>query len=234
MTPGVRAVLAGLASGSRVLDAACGVGIDAAALSRRGFDVVAADESAAMIEATTRRLADTDATAAVVRSRWTELPERLEPASFDALLCVGNSIAHVRDDAEMVETLRAFAAMLAPGGIAVVDTHHWSMLAQLGDVVVEDRVLERGPERARRRYRWRWSEEPWTCRIDFELDIERANAVDHRTHAVVLHPFTTTDLRRNLRAAGFVDVGLDARPDDDRYTAVGRAPADATVTLPSR
>jgi hypothetical protein len=44
-TPGVRAAMAGLASGARVLDAACGIGVDAAALLRRGFDVAASDAS---------------------------------------------------------------------------------------------------------------------------------------------------------------------------------------------
>ena len=39
-TPGVRAAMVGLEPGARVLDAACGIGIDAAALLRRGFDVL--------------------------------------------------------------------------------------------------------------------------------------------------------------------------------------------------
>ena len=38
-TPGVRAAMSSLQPGARVLDAACGIGVDAAALARRGFNV---------------------------------------------------------------------------------------------------------------------------------------------------------------------------------------------------
>ena len=55
-TPGVRAAMASLASGARVLDAACGIGVDAAALLRRGFDVAASDASNEMAAVARQRL----------------------------------------------------------------------------------------------------------------------------------------------------------------------------------
>ncbi|HXW43961.1 MAG TPA: methyltransferase domain-containing protein, partial [Streptosporangiaceae bacterium] len=48
--PAVAGLLERLGPGCTVLDAACGTGIDAAALARRGFRVQAADGSDAMVE----------------------------------------------------------------------------------------------------------------------------------------------------------------------------------------
>ena len=74
-TPGVRAAMASLDAGARVLDAACGIGIDAAALVRRGFDVAASDASEEMAAAARNRLRGlgTDP-ASVVTSNWVNLP----------------------------------------------------------------------------------------------------------------------------------------------------------------
>ena len=98
-TPGVRAAMASLHDGARVLDAACGIGIDAAALVRRGFDVAASDASEAMAAITRNRLhgLGTD-TASVVSSDWASLSESFESESFDAIFCIGNSIAHAADE----------------------------------------------------------------------------------------------------------------------------------------
>ncbi|MDH3708123.1 MAG: methyltransferase domain-containing protein, partial [Acidimicrobiia bacterium] len=90
-TPGVRAVLSGLRAGSRVLDAACGIGLDATWLARRGIGVTAADASAAMVAATRARLDDVGCAAEVVECTWLDLPGRLPVGSFDVVLCVGNS-----------------------------------------------------------------------------------------------------------------------------------------------
>lgn len=97
-TPGVRAAMAALDPGARVLDAACGIGVDAAALVRRGFDVAASDASEEMAVAARSRLRGLGADpASVVTSDWADLPASFEPESFDAIFCIGNSIAHAVD-----------------------------------------------------------------------------------------------------------------------------------------
>jgi SAM-dependent methyltransferase len=76
-TPGVRAAMAGLASGARVLDAACGIGVDAAAPLRRGFDVAASDASDEMAAVARHHLRSLGADGArCLRTYSWHIPER--------------------------------------------------------------------------------------------------------------------------------------------------------------
>src|SRR5262245_65704164 len=58
---------------SAVLDAACGTGVDAAALARRCFTVWAADGSGAMAEAAAARVRPQRRAIPLVRSTWADM-----------------------------------------------------------------------------------------------------------------------------------------------------------------
>jgi SAM-dependent methyltransferase len=226
-TPGVRAAMAGLGAGARVLDAACGIGVDAAALVRRGFDVAASDASAEMAAAARLRLRDLGADAAsVVTSDWVNLPDSFEPASFDAIFCIGNSIAHAADATSMIAALEAFCSLLAPGGMLVVDSHDWKAIHAAGShVMIEPGIVERDGIRCVRTYSWHIPEQfgdPCVLEIaPIFLDGDRAEL---RSYPVTMWPFTRSELKRRMAVAGFESIALDAIPDDDRYTAVARRP----------
>jgi SAM-dependent methyltransferase len=227
--------LYGLAADARVLDAACGVGLDAIALRRRGFRVTAVDASPAMLREARRRLraAGCDVDAEVCT--WAEISGRFAPGSFDAVLCTGNSIAHARSREEMEAALRSFARVLVPGGVVIIDTHHWEEMEHLGNhVVVDPVVVERDGARCGRTYTWRRVEVetrgPW--RLDLGLEISSGPERRERHLEVELSPFSTGELRERLRASGFTHVSIDATTDTDRYTAVARrAGASAADTV---
>jgi SAM-dependent methyltransferase len=224
-TPGVRAAFHGLPGGARVLDAACGVGLDAIALHRRGFDVTAVDASPAMLGEARRRLAAAQCDVDAEICTWAELSTRFATGPFDAVLCTGNSIAHARSRTEMETALRSFAGVLVPGGVLIIDTHHWEEMERFGDhVVVDPVVVERDGARCERTYTWRRVEagsgRPW--RLDLGLEISRGPERRERHLEVELFPFSTGELRERLRASGFTHISIDATTDSDRYTAVAR------------
>ncbi len=99
----------------RVLDAACGTGQHAALFAGWGLDVTGADLSPAMIA----RCCARDAAPGV---RWL-VHDFLEPhapgSQFDAVICVGNSLALLPDAAAVGQALAALLASLRPGGIGV-------------------------------------------------------------------------------------------------------------------
>src|SRR5690348_13068485 len=79
---------------ARMLDCAAGTGELAVGLRLSGFDVTATDASEAMIERT-RQLAATHGVALPTAvCRWEALAEQGWSDSFDAVWCVGNSLAH--------------------------------------------------------------------------------------------------------------------------------------------
>jgi len=224
-TPGVRAAIASLRPAAIVLDAACGIGVDAAALVRRGFDVSASDASEDMVAATRQRLraAGVDGVRTVV-SAWADLPSSFEPGAIDAIFCVGSSIAHAPDAAAAITAFEAFRSVLAPGGMLVLDTHDWELVHRSGSrVEIEPGIVERNGTRCVRTYSWHVPEtfgEPHVLEIaPIFLDGDQATL---RSYPVTMWPFTRAELKRRLVAAGFASVTLDTIPGDERYTAIAR------------
>ncbi len=72
--PATARLLQRISPASAVLDAACGTGIDAAVLARRGFTVRAADGSDAMAEGAAARFRRERLAIPLLRSRWADLP----------------------------------------------------------------------------------------------------------------------------------------------------------------
>jgi len=226
--PGVRAALSRLPQGSRVLDAACGIAVDAAWLDRQGHVVAAADASGPMVDVARERLATTGVTDIdLVHCTWDQLAEHFEPASFDLVLCAGSAIAHTHDADSMDAALGAFRSMLRPGGVLAVDTHDWELVLAGGNTsTVDPFVVDRDGLRCVRSFRWHLPDRAGAPAI-FEpsvilLDGDRATM---RSYPIRLWPFTRAELRERLAGAGFERIGLDAMPGDDRYTALAHAPA---------
>jgi glycine/sarcosine N-methyltransferase/sarcosine/dimethylglycine N-methyltransferase len=201
-TPGLAVALARLAPGARVLDAACGTGLDLVALERNGHRVVGADASPAMLREAAAR---TDAE--LVLSTWEDLPGRVT-GPFDAVLCVGNSLPHLATAEERRTALAAFAGLLAPDGFLVVDSHDWELLHAEGSGAI-DGV-------GGRRFAWRVPErfgEPYVLTI---------TAPSGASYDVVSHPFTRDQLLAEVAAAGLEVAEVVTEPGDDRYTLIAR------------
>jgi SAM-dependent methyltransferase len=207
-----------------VLDVACGIGLDAVALARRGADVTAADASAAMLARAESRVAVESAGERVrlVRSTWHGLADALAGETFDVVVCLGNSVAHLRNGAEMTTTFETFHQLLAPGGRLVIDSHDWDALVELGDRVIDDPVVvRRGDQSCVRRYVWRYTgASTTTLDLTIHLDLRGGHEPGRRAWTVRLHPFPRRVLIDSLDRAGFGVIDVDAPSGDDRYTVV--------------
>jgi SAM-dependent methyltransferase len=110
----------------RVLDTACGTGHHALALAQRGYQVVGVDLSEAMIEQ------------ARINASRAGLPVEFGVAgfgelaslgrTFDALLCLGNSLPHLLTDQDLERALRDFAAVLRPGGLLITQSRNFDLV----------------------------------------------------------------------------------------------------------
>lgn len=233
----MRAALAALKPGARILDVACGIGVDAEALARRGFRVTAADGSADMLAVARDRLRESGTIATLVQSNWTELEHHVQPGAFDAVLCVGNSLAHAVDESAMVAAFRSWRRLLVPEGRVVVDSHDWEAIRAAGSRSVVDPVVAvRGGVRCQRTYVWRVPPAlSAPHELEFRLALSNGEQAIERSHAVTLHPFTPTQLRSRLAQAGLRTLFIDAgRTGSDRYAAVaGLAPRGPTATRTS-
>jgi SAM-dependent methyltransferase len=231
-SPGSQALLesalARIPAGSRVLDCACGIGADAGALVRRGFDVTATDGSPDMVAEARRRLARYGITLDVTQAWWHELPERV-PGPFALVLCLGNAIVHADGGAGLARALGGMRGVLGPESTLVVDSRNWEMLHRTRPrIVPARRVIERHGIRCVSLYIWAIPEDfPAPFRAEIVLLFEDAHgALSHRRHVIEWTPFRRTDLAAAIEAAGF-DIQDDSYREDGPFYAIAATPRRA-------
>jgi SAM-dependent methyltransferase len=201
--------LLGLQPGDLVLDAACGFGRFAAALSRHGIDTVGIDISPAAIAEAERRCSGPRY---LVHDLTQPLPDGVGP--FDALVNVYSSFGYGLTEAEDQEMLASLHRALRSGG--------WIVM-QLSD-------LERS------RHRLRSDVEPvvrWTNGVKETLTVSFATGRLHVRYELDgdvvdsrIRMYECEDLERMFVEVGFTDV--TAYGD---FTGKPKEPADRLVLV---
>jgi ubiquinone/menaquinone biosynthesis C-methylase UbiE len=209
--------LLGLEPPADVLDSAAGYGRHALALARRGFRVTAHDRSTVLLAEAERHAGALEL--AFVQGDYRELS--FEDASFDLVLNLFSAIGYWGDEGDL-QAFREFRRVLRPGGRAVVETMHRDRLVRIfrptdwqelgdGDLLLEAREFD---------------QVEGTTNVTFSF---RPHGGEARTVRYSLRTYTTTEVVRMLRAAGFERVdahgGYDGSPltSDSRLVAVASA-----------
>jgi SAM-dependent methyltransferase len=219
--PVVAGLLQGLDPGSAVLDAACGTGLDAAALARRGFRVRAADGSDAMVEIAAARFRREGLAVPVQQCLWADLPDTIDER-FDVVLCLGNALAHAAGRKAMVEALTGLRQMARPGGHVVLHSRNWEKLhAERRVVQVANRVRTRGGRRCVMFYAWEVPD-----RLDQEhvahivFLFEDGDRVEPHEYRISLMPVSLGELHERLELAGLREVDTDFSETTDQYFVI--------------
>jgi SAM-dependent methyltransferase len=219
--PAAARLLQRISGTSAVLDAACGTGIDAAVLARRGFTVWAADGSDAMAEGAAARFRRERLAIPLLRSRWADLPAATGER-FDVVLCTGNALVHAAGRDAMVQALTGLRRMARPGGHVVVDSRNWEKLhAQRQIVQMADRVVTRGGRRCLVFYAWEVPDrlgDEHIAHLVFAFD--NGGQIEPHEHVITFRPFTISELRARLELAGLREVDTDFDASRDRYAVV--------------
>lgn len=219
--PGTARLLASLTPGALVLDAACGTGVDAVVLARRGFRVWAADGSAIMVEQARRRFEEAGLEIPVMQADWAYLSSATE-TRFDAVLSIGNSLVHAAGGPEMVKALRGLRTLLRPGGRLAVDARNWEKLHRdRPRIQVADASVQRDGKRCVTLYVWDIPDDfaaEHVAHLVFVFDDGRT--VTSRHHRIGFWPFTIDQLFERLGAAGLRMIDIDFDNGADRYSII--------------
>jgi SAM-dependent methyltransferase len=207
-----------LPAGARVLDCACGVGLLAAGLALRGFETHASDASPAMVERTRALAARLGVEVRARVCAWEALPTQPE---FDALFCVGNSLAHAADRRA---ALAAMAAVLRPGGTLVLTSRNWERERAAGTrLEVADRLVERDGRRALVIRAWTIGDD--AIALDVAVSILAGDgSVETAAERLTVWPFTADDLDDDLRSAGLEPRQSTFTPESERYLVTASRP----------
>lgn len=193
------------------LDAATGTGVYALALAKRGVRVLGTDLSSAMLDQAARGARKED-----VRVTWLQAPmQRLGQdvtGSYDAVLCMGNSLPHLVSQADLEAALTSFASLLSKSGILVLQVLNYSRVLAEHQRIVD--INRNGDMEYIRFY-------------DFEPSVVQFNVLTidwsqqppvHELHSTTLRPYVVDEIATALRQSGF-DIegthgGLDFSPYD--------------------
>ncbi len=198
----------------RILDAACGTGQHAIALAKTGMQVAGADLSSEMISIARQNAAEAGVKIDFQTAGFGSLAETFGSKSFDALLCLGNSLPHVLSKAELEKALLDFYACLAPGGLLLIQNRNF-------DAVIADHNRWMEPQAHTE------GEHEWIFQrfYDFEPDglirfniITLQRRVPGEWQATItsthLAPQTRQELEQALRTAGFTQIKVFGSLED--------------------
>lgn len=130
----------------RILDVACGTGVDSVMLLEEGFEVVSVDASDKMLKYALKsrweRRKDPAFDGWVIEeANWLTLPNdihHLVGDGFDAVICLGNSFAHMPDSfgdqREQRQALANFERCVKPGGLLLIDHRNYDYIIDTGNI----------------------------------------------------------------------------------------------------
>ncbi|XP_058797573.1 glycine N-methyltransferase-like [Phymastichus coffea] len=128
----------------RVLDVACGTGVDSMMLLEEGFQVVSIDASDKMLKYALktrweRRKEKTFDEWVIEEANWLTLSDDISHLigdGFDAVICLGNSFAHMLDSygdqREQRQALSHFERCVKPGGLLLIDHRNYDYMIAKG------------------------------------------------------------------------------------------------------
>ncbi|MEA5078664.1 MAG: class I SAM-dependent methyltransferase [Anaerolineaceae bacterium] len=109
----------------QVLETACGTAMHSVGLARLGFQMSAADLNAQMVEKARLNASAAGVDLKVKTAGFGSLAETFGKESFDAILCMGNSLPHLLSANEVKQALQDFAACLRPGGWLLIQNRNF-------------------------------------------------------------------------------------------------------------
>ncbi len=109
----------------RVLDMACGTGRHAAEFHSWGIEVEGADASPEMIHFARSRFGEPPGLKWSIRNLVTPPPQ---VETFDAALCLGNSLSLVKDETQVKQAVQNLLAAVRPGGIVLIHVLNYGRL----------------------------------------------------------------------------------------------------------
>jgi glycine/sarcosine N-methyltransferase len=203
-----------------VIDAACGTGMHAIAFARQGRRCAAADVSPVMVDRA-RENARRAGVEIDLRVAGFGGLARSFAGTFDAVTCLGNSLPHLLQYDALVGALADFAAVLAPGGILVVQNRNYDRVLRGSGRSVH---LNARQEADGETLFVRMTEPQGGERLDFSILTlkKRGGAWSHSLQTTPLRAITREALERALGAAGFQSVEI--------YGDYSRAAFDAPET----
>ena len=205
-----------------VADVACGSGQHAIALAKLGFRVTGIDPDRSLLDRARAAARAEEVEVEWIEASFSDLERHVARGGqrYDAIVCVGNSLALVDGD-ELPRALSNLAGLLSPGGVLVLHTINFPRLAARDEdpwgpvrCLADGSLLLKGfvPRGA----------EPWDV-IFVSLSHDERKGWTRKTHRFRLFPHATGAIEKGGLRAGLEMAGLFGGFCGERPDAEGAA-----------
>lgn len=182
-----------LGDSETLLDIGSGTGNKTAILAQGRRHCVGIDMDEKMVEAAAARHADANLT--FLRLDMREMGKTFSPNSFDAAVCLGNTLAHLHQVGELMGLFRDMAAILKRNGVFIGQIINYDRI--IDRHITELPVIETDEVVFRRGYDWHDSQ------MLFAATITDKKTGEEHVNAVPLRPILKAAMDGVLYDAGF-------------------------------
>ncbi len=202
----------------RVLDASCGVGIQAIPLARMGYDIVAADPSAGMLRKAHELAAQYEVADKIhfERTDFLHLPEYVQ-GPFDAVITKGTALPHLLLDEEIEQAVHIFYDFLRPGGTLVIGMRDFGPFMEARPRFIPGFVHQVGEKGEVITFDiWEWDDGPPLIAKQkmYIVQSEDGKRYNTRKRWVNFRPLSTDEVKVVLLEAGFTNYEDKAERTD--------------------
>jgi len=209
----------------KIFDSCLGDGADSIYLLKNGFNVTSNDLDNLFIQKAKEFAKKHNVTLNITEYDWRELDKHFQEKSFDAVLCLGNSLTYLFDKKDQLKTLKNFLKIIKNNGILIIDERNYQYFLDK-----REEILRQGKFRYSGKYVY-CGDKVHGKPIEISDDKVRMEYTDEKTGKVghlVLYPFKRGELLNLLQEAGFTKIeqysdykkGFDKNADFYQYVCV--------------
>lgn len=193
-----------------VLDLASGTGNYSIALAKHGHHVTAVDLDEEMIKKIQdkNKVEGTDVNPCVLDMKDID---RFEENTYDAVVCIGNSLVHLDDTEDIKDVLSKMYNLLSDKGVVILQIVNYDRILKYD--VKELPLIDR-PESGVKFVR-NYDIEDGKVLFKTKLIIDDSRTYDN---CIKLYPLQSEELVNLLKEAGFSDIKLYGGFDEKEYT----------------
>lgn len=194
------------------VDAGCGTGFHSLVLAQLGVSVTGVDVSRAMLESLSRHAGQLNLPVHGVQAGFESLSQSLN-GTYDAVFCLGNSLAHLLSTDQLRVALDNFVSLLNPGGRLFIQILNYDRI--LGQHERIQNVKEIGDTTFIRFYDY----EGERVRFNILKLQKRGNTTEQSLKTITLNPIRKETLEAMLLHAGLAEISFFGGISLEHYVA---------------
>ena len=186
----------------KVFDASLGDGCDSVYLLKEGFDVTSNEIDNVFLEKARLNAKEDGVELKLTYLDWRNLDKELEEESFDAVICLGNSLTYLFKQKDQLQALDQFKRLLKKGGVLIVDERNYQYILDNKEEILKGN--------------FKYSGDYVYCGdkvhgvpveiTDNKVKMEYTHSENGKKGYLVLYPFKRGDVKGLLEKTGFSTI----------------------------